>query len=219
MRFNLYVDGFNLYYGALRGQPYRWLDLRAFGQGLIRPSDELHRVRYFTARVRPRSQDPHAPERQGAYLRALSTLPDVAMHFGQFLASVRVMQRADGGGAVRVVRSEEKGSDVNLATHLLLDAFDDEFDAAIVVSNDSDLAEPIRVVQSRFDLPVGVAFPVLNRHRGGRRRPPSNTLREVATFVRFITGSSKNRRLLARCQFPETLTDDRGSFTRPPEWA
>ena len=82
MRFNLYVDGFNLYYGALRGQPYRWLNLRAFGQGLIRPSDELHRVRYFTARVRPLSQDPHAPERQGAYLRALATLPDVATHFG-----------------------------------------------------------------------------------------------------------------------------------------
>ena len=108
---------------------------------------------------------------------------------------------------------------MNLATHLLLDAFDDEFDAAIVVSNDSDLAEPMRVVQSRFGLPVGVAFPVLNRHRGGGRRPPSNTLREVATFVRFITGSSKNRRMLARRQFPETLTDSRGSFARPPEWA
>ena len=219
MRFNVYVDGFNLYYGALRGQPYRWLNLRRFAERLVRPGDEVHRIRYFSAPVRPLPRDPGAPERQAAYLRALGSLPRIELHYGQFLVSERMMPRADGAGAVRVIRSEEKGSDVNLATYLLLDAFDDDYDAAIVVSNDSDLVEPIRVVQSRFDRTVGVAFPVLNRNPGGKRRPPSNSLREVAAFVRFITGWSRNRRLLAECQFPETLTDARGSFTRPPEWA
>lgn len=61
MRFNVYVDGFNLYYGALRGQPYRWLNLRAFAQRLVRPTDEVHRIRYFTALVRPFPNDPEAP--------------------------------------------------------------------------------------------------------------------------------------------------------------
>ena len=40
MRYNVYVDGFNLYYGALRGQPYRWLDIRRFARGLLRSGDE-----------------------------------------------------------------------------------------------------------------------------------------------------------------------------------
>ncbi|MCY3655339.1 MAG: NYN domain-containing protein [Chloroflexi bacterium] len=219
MRFNVYVDGFNLYYGALRGQPYRWLNLRAFAQRLVRPTDEVHRIRYFTALVRPFPNDPEAPERQATYLRALGTVPGLHLHEGQFLVSERTMLRADGGGPVRVIRSEEKGSDVNLATHLLLDAFDDDYEAALVISNDSDLAEPIRLVQERFRRPIGVVFPVLSRNQSGERRPPSNALQRVAAFRRFITPSRRRRRLLAECQFPETLTDVRGTFSRPPAWA
>ena len=56
MRFNVYVDGFNLYYGALRGTPYRWLDLCAFARKLLRPGDELNRLRYFSALVMRRSK-------------------------------------------------------------------------------------------------------------------------------------------------------------------
>ena len=219
MRFNVYVDGFNLYYGALRGQPYRWLDLRRFASRLLGAGDELHRVRYFTARVHALPGDPDAPARQAAYLRALGTLPDVSVHLGAFLSSVRTMRRADGAGTVRVVRYEEKGTDVNLATHLLLDAFDGDCDGALVISNDSDLAEPIRVVQSRFGQPVGVVFPILNRNPDGRRRHPSDTLWSAATFERFVTGSRRHRRLLAACQLPAALADARGAFARPASWA
>ena len=219
MRFNVYVDGFNLYYGALRGRPYRWLDIRQFAQRLLRPDDELHRVRYFTARVRPFPNDPDASVRQATYIRALNTLPGVSVHFGRFLITRPMMLRADGRGSIRVIKSEEKGSDVNLAMHLLLDACDRDFEAALVVSNDSDLAEPVRVVQSRFHRPVGVAFPILNRSADGRRRPPSNTLLGVAAVRRFITNSRRRRRLLAESQFPATLADARGSFSRPPAWA
>ena len=219
MRFNVYVDGFNLYYGALRGQPYRWLDLRLFARGLLRSGDEVHRIRYFTAPVRPLPHDPGAPDRQAAYLRALGTLPDLSIHHGHFLAFERTMPRSDGRGFARVIRTEEKGSDVNLATHLLLDAFDADFEAALVISNDSDLAEPIRQVGERFGRAVGVALPILNRDTSGRRRQPSNTLRRAAAFQRFITDSTRHRRLLAECQFPEALADARGAFRRPPEWA
>ena len=217
MRFNVYVDGFNLYYGALRGQPYRWLDIRQFAAALLREDDEVQRVRYFTARVRPLPNDPEAPLRQGTYIRALRTLPDVSIHFGRFLVTQPTMMRADGAGPVRVLKSEEKGSDVNLATQLLLDACDDDFEAALVISNDSDLTEAVREVQARSGCPVGVALPVLSRDRSGNPRRPSKILRESASFVRHISNS--RRRLLANSQFPETLTDARGAFTRPPEWA
>ena len=219
MRFNVYVDGFNLYYGALRGRPYRWLDIRRFARTLLGPSDEVHRVRYFTSRIRPSRSDPEAYERQATYLRALQTLPDLSIHYGHFLISRVTMERADGAGSVPVIKTEEKGTDVNLATHLLLDAFDGDYEGALIVSNDSDLAEPIRQVQARFDRPVGVVLPILNHSGIGRRRVPSRELTVAATFDRRITNTRRRLRLLAACQFPETLTDARGSFTRPREWA
>ena len=217
MRFNVYVDGLNLYYGALRGQPYRWLDIRRFAAELLRPDDEVHHVRYFTARVRSLPDDPDAPQRQAAYLRALRTLPGVSLHFGRFLVTEPTMRRADGLGSVRVVRAEEKGTDVNLATHLLLDACDGDFEAALIVSNDSDLTGPVAEVQRRFGKSVGVALPVLNRDRDGNPRRPSRVLRESASFVRHI-GDSR-RRLLAACQLPVALADARGAFARPAAWA
>lgn len=218
MKVNVYVDGFNLYYGALKGQPYRWLDLEKFARGLLHPSDSVHRVRYFTARVKPTAYDVDAPTRQASYLRALSTLPSVSIHYGQFLASVARMPKADGTGLVQVMKTEEKGSDVNLATHLLLDASVGDFETALVVTNDSDLCEPIRQVRLRFDLPVGVVLPILNLNGDKTRRKPSVSLIRVASFDRRLEDNSKRRRLLAGAQFPNILTDANGTFTKPAGW-
>jgi hypothetical protein len=81
VRLNVYVDAFNLYYGCLRTSPYKWLDLLALSQRLF-PGDEIHRIRYFTALVSARADDPRKPQRQQVYLRALGTLPCVSIHFG-----------------------------------------------------------------------------------------------------------------------------------------
>ena len=58
---------------------------------------------------------------------------------------------------------EEKGSDVNLASHLLVDGFRDRYDLAVVISNDSDLTEPVRFVREDLNKPVGVLNPHPNR--------------------------------------------------------
>lgn len=218
MRVNVYVDGFNLYYGALRRQPYKWLNLEAFARGLLRPNDEINRIRYFTARVKPTAFDRDAPIRQASYLRALGTVPSISTHYGQFLASTVNMPRADGSGLVRVIKTEEKGSDVNLATFLLLDASEGAFDAALVITNDSDLCEPISQVIARFNLPVGVVLPVLNRNADGSPRKPSVSLIRAASFDRRLDNSRKRQRLLARSQFPETLSDGNGRFAKPATW-
>ena len=47
---NLYIDGFNLYYRALKDTPFRWLDLRRLAEILF-PEDAINRVCYFTARL------------------------------------------------------------------------------------------------------------------------------------------------------------------------
>jgi len=106
-----------------------------------------------------------------------------------------------------VLRTEEKGTDVNLATYLLVDCFDNDFDEAVVISNDSDLAFPIEQVISQFKKVVGV----INPHP---RRGLSGNLIKVASFhLRTI-----NKKVLATCQFPATLTDSKGTFTKPATW-
>jgi hypothetical protein len=81
---NVYIDGFNLFYGALRKTPCRWVDVDKLCQ-LLLPSNTLQAIKYFTALVSARPSDPDQPVRQQLYLRALKTLPKVSIHLGHFL--------------------------------------------------------------------------------------------------------------------------------------
>ncbi len=204
---NVYVDAFNLYYGSLKGTPYRWLDLGALCARLL-PKDQINRIRYFTATVSDRPDNPHAPQRQQIYLRALETIPSLSIHYGHYLSHVTRMPLANprrgGRRTVEVVKTEEKGSDVNLATFLLLDAFQGDCDVAVVISNDSDLKLPIEVAQNELGIRVGV----INPHSAARR---SRALRP--TFFKQIRSSA-----LAACQFPPVLVDARGEIRKPPSW-
>src|SRR5215203_357311 len=83
MRTNVYIDGFNLFYGCLKGSPYKWLDIEALCRRLL-PRDHINRIRYFTALVTARPGDLQQPVRQETYLRALETLPTVTVHLGEF---------------------------------------------------------------------------------------------------------------------------------------
>ena len=196
----VYVDGFNLYYGALRGQPYRWLDLCQFSRRLLKPYNSIRRIRYFTARVNPSKRDPRVSERQQLYLRALETIPDLSIHYGMFLGNP----------------PKEKGSDVNLASYLLMDAFDEAYRVALVISNDSDLAHPIEMVRERFGVRVGVVAPVLNRHPNGDQRRPSHRLREASDFL--VEVHRKKRRLLRDSQFPHEIAVGGRRIGKPPTW-
>lgn len=207
-RANIYVDGFNLYYGALKNSPYKWLDLDTLFRTIL-PSYDIHRIRYFSARISGRAGNPQAPSRQATYLRALRTLPNVSIHLGHFLTSEVFMPLAQplltGQKTVKVIKTEEKGSDVNLATYLIVDAMRGDCDVAAVVSNDSDLCEPIRIVQQEFNLPVGL----LNPHP----KPSQALLNLKPAFVRSIRSGP-----LSASQFPAQMTDARGKFTKPTVW-
>ena len=144
------------------------------------------------------------------YLRALATLPSVAVHFGFFQRSQKKMQLvqplADGTTMVKVHKLEEKGSDVNLATYLLLDAFQNEYDGAAVITNDSDLAEPIRITRDV----LGKRIEVLDPCGDGRT---SAELAKVATFYKPIRLGA-----IAASLFPAELTDRKGTFHKPATW-
>ena len=81
MKTIVYVDGFNLYYGSLRGTPCKWLNLQRLGE-LLLPQNGIIAIKYFTAKVSARPHDPDQPIRQQTYLRALHTLPNVEIMFG-----------------------------------------------------------------------------------------------------------------------------------------
>jgi hypothetical protein len=193
--------------GELRRPRHQWLDLDALSHRLF-PRDTIHRIRYFTARVNPKVSNPQSPQRQQAYLRALETIPHLTVHLGHFLTHPARMPlarpRAGGPTTAEVIKTEEKGSDVNLATYLLLDAFRRDSEIAVVISNDSDLKEPIAMTQRELGLQVGVVNPHPASHRSRALQP---------TFFKQLRVS-----VLPACQFPPTLRDARGTIHRPVGW-
>ncbi len=149
MRTYVYIDGFNFYYGLVKGSNLKWLDMSKMC-ALYLPGYQVDQIRYYTAYVAKRDDDPQQIERQRVYVRALRTIPNLSVHFGRFLSKEKDMYLAASTPGnpqfAKVVRTEEKGSNVNLATHLLYDGVQGLYDVAVVVSNDSDLeAAPIGV--------------------------------------------------------------------------
>lgn len=102
-------------------------------------------------------------------------------------------------------KTEEKGSDVNLAAHLLRDAYNRRFEVAVLITNDSDLLEPVRIVKDELQLPVGILNPHPGRH--------SKQLQQIATFIKRIRQAD-----LAAAQFPKVVFDSKGPIHKPAAW-
>lgn len=208
MKTMVYVDAFNLYYGAVKSTPYKWLNLLELSKKLLRTENVIVGIKYFTAKVRPRPDDPGQPTRQEIYFRALRTIPKFQIFFGPYLSHVVWMPLANPVAGekpfAQVIKTEEKGSDVNLASHLLVDAVDNVFDCAVIISGDSDLRAPVQLVQNRFKKPVGVFNP---------QKIKCRALEQTARFYKHIRESA-----LAASQFPPVLKDSQGAFHKPASW-
>jgi uncharacterized LabA/DUF88 family protein len=211
----VYIDGFNLYKNALRGPgaAYKWLDVQKLADDLF-PQHEVVKVRYFTAELKPREDDPQIVARQRAYLRALETLASVSIHLGhfQFHKSRFPVHPVELDGitgrtkTVMVKRPEEKGSDVNLASHMLVDAFSNRADIYVVISNDSDFAEPLRLMSEELGKTTGIVFPTEN---------VSKKLLSVGpTLIRHLREGP-----LSQAQLPNLLLDTQGrEICKPKKW-
>lgn len=155
-------------------------------------------------KIRPNDPDPDKPNRQQIYLRALKTISNLEIIEGTFLWHRVIMKNAKNSGYTEVIKTEEKGTDVNIAAHLLNDGYKGQYEVAIVISNDSDLVEPIKMVIGELSLPVIVVSPFNNN---------SIELKKIASSVRNI-----RKGVLAVSQFPDELEDQTGSFTKPASW-
>ena len=209
MKTNLYVDGLNLYYRAVRGTSFKWLNIQKLAENLL-PGDEILKIRYFTSLLHARTGDPDQPRRQYVYLRALSTIPDLEIHYGVFRSGVRRRQLAEPinglPNRVRVLHTEEKGTDVNLATRLLVDGFNGDYQQAVIISNDADFAGAMEYVRDSLGLRVTLVNP-------DRRKSSPKDLSNAATYVRRLWKSH-----LRRSQFPVALSDNVGVIRKPAGW-
>lgn len=219
LRVRGYVDGFNLYKGALEGSTYKWLDLAALCDRLA--GSRVDRVAFCTAPLVALPGDPGVVTRQQAYLRALSGNPRIDVFMGKFnkttprmrkipapgcecCSSVGVNPRCAccSGNTIQVQKFEEKGSDVQLAVQLVKDAYLDLFDLAVVISNDSDLQPAVDIV---IGLPLKEVMVVNPRKKG-----------------RSLNGSSRNflsRGLLHSSQMAPVVVDRDGRpVTKPTTW-
>lgn len=220
MRTIVYIDGFNLYYRMQKDRPsLKWVNPLRMAAAALARQHQIVQVNYYIARISARAHDPTAPARQATYLRALSTVPEVKIHEGSFMTSEPWMALANPPQAkpkgyswtlppphtVKVIKSEEKGSDVNLGSHLVRDAFTNAFDVGVVITNDSDLVEPIRIATREAGKRVGLLVPV---------KYPNQSLMNAASFYLHLRPGH-----LAAAQFPPTITLLDGSkIHKPAAW-
>jgi len=214
---NVYIDGFNFYYGCVKNTSYKWLDFSKFCS-LLFQQHTINRIRYFTARIQTipgasletNKRIKASIQRQSTYLRALKTIPNLSIHEGYFQTKTTQMPLTSpiegyNKKLVAVEKTEEKGTDVNIATYLLIDGFKRDYEMAIVISNDADLVEPIKLVKSELNLRIGIRHPYFNNH--------VSELSQVAEFYKPISEG-----ILKASQFPPVLSDAAGRITKPAQW-
>ena len=207
----IYIDGFNLYY-RLKKPPYKWLNLHKVCQYYLNPQQySIVQLKYFTAKVKRRLKDSSNITRQQLYLRALQTLPNIKIIFGQFkerevrgaLCDPKERKKLNKN-FVEVRKWEEKESDVNIATHIVADAHQNACDCAVLVSNDTDLKSPLKYVKENLEKEIGLISP---------RKYIHADLIKVSDFQERLTN-----KVLEQCQFSNTLKDSNGEFFCPPKW-
>lgn len=206
----VYIDGFNLYYTTLKGSPYKWIDLKGMCQRVLRPENDIITLKYFTADVSPTTSDPTVHARQQVFLRALAAhIPELEIIKGLFTSHVvtkKLYPPINGQRYASVLERKEKGSDVNLAVHLLNDAWLDRFDCAIIISGDSDLAESMRLVKAHHP---HKALGLLAGKKG-----TSKEMVKCADFTRHITV-----RALEQSQMPNPIIPSQGNpIHKPADW-
>jgi hypothetical protein len=212
----VYIDGFNLYYGACRRPGRRWLDLAALCARLL-PNDEILEIAYCTANVKRDPEDPQKQDRQRIYHSALRTIPNLKIHLGRFISKEvkgdLVQPQPPEPQKAVVATYEEKGTDVNIASLLLKDAYEGRFESAALISNDGDLKMPVEIVRTDLGLPVTVINPILDPHKRRSAALSPDPLPPNASFLQLKAIDVESS------QFPAEMASRKGGkLVKPADW-
>jgi len=235
LRTRIYVDGYNFYYGCLRGTPYKWLDLLLLfekhilpsamvlnSHGQIRASRLLQSpsIKYFTAKIiESVARAGDSVSSQARYHTALRKLHDgrVELIEGYYAVNRMKVKIVDAENPEKAPREcqeiqawkvEEKQSDVNLALQAYHDSITGQIDHAVIVTNDTDIAPALEMIRAHTDVRIGVVVPATGPHRS------ANT-----ELVRFAHWKREHINLdeLAACQLPRVIPGRKPTI-KPQSW-
>lgn len=230
LKTSIYIDGYNLYYGRLRGTQYKWLDVVALFSQITRsiePHSQIISVKFFTAPALPKFSR-HGKESmraQNDYHRALEAkYPD---KFEKVLGS-HVYEKDgtkmpvyvegnlfDKDNTVRVWRLVEKKTDVNLALSMYRDASKRALDQVVLISNDTDTEPAISALMEDFPaLKIGMIIPRGPQISGKKGRPASSSLINLAHWSRSYINDEE----LISAQLPEQVPTKKKPAKKPIHW-
>ena len=153
MRIRVFVDDMNLYNRVFKPLNIKWVDMEAMLLEQLQtkfPDAEIEKLILFTSIMNGKAGD-----KQRIYLSTLQKLsPKISIKEGRFVTRPKLLPVVDEesnltGNFENVLVSEEKGTDVNIATEIIKDSLSkerDKFDIVCLVTNDSDLLYPIEVL-------------------------------------------------------------------------
>jgi uncharacterized LabA/DUF88 family protein len=214
MRTFIYIDGFNLYYNTFRGERnkdnrgFKWLDLESFTSSILfkkYKKNEIVKTKYYTAHISG-AQDMGQVHRQNAYLRGLELHSNgLEIVYGKFLIQegYRPLVGSEENETVKVFLPEEKGSDVNLATHLVYEATQDQYDVAVVLTNDTDMSEAFKIVSTNLDKTIILI-------QAEHVKTAKSLKRHSFDVLKYDTSD------LEKNQLPDQIGS---KITRPKEWS
>lgn len=207
----VYIDGFNLYYGmkSRKWEKYLWLDLAKFSDAINPPNHKVVVTNYFTSRIKG-LDDPEKPKRQSMFLDAVETLkPAVEPIFGTYQAFQSHCKYCNNYVTCPHcnkphVKPNEKKTDVNIATVMLVDAFEEKCDTQILVSGDGDYENLLIELRRLFpEKSLIVAFPPKRRNNsliGINKCTDTFTIKKNAfsnsQFPRRIVFQSKGKKVI-----------------------
>lgn len=234
LRTRVYVDGYNFYYGCLKGTHYKWLDLYKLFLEHVLPSALIERdgqhvrsellpeaLQFFTATIIERAAKAHdSVSSQARYHTALRKLHDgririVEGYYSLTKARASRVDPADPNRPLRdcerveIWRLEEKQTDVNLALHAYHDAMTGQVDQVVIASNDTDLVPALRLIREHTPVTVGLVIPT----RDSERRPNADLAKYAHWVRRHLTDAE-----LAAAQLPRVVPGGKTPTVKPDSW-
>lgn len=227
----VYIDGYNLYYGRLRGTSFKWLDVVQLFQSLLLARDQserLEKVNLFTAHALANfsTNGKASVEAQSAYHRALLTKYRDRLEIiygthsydksGALLPEFVLNQAYDRTKRVRVWKIEEKKTDVNLALSMYRDASRGLYDRIILVSNDSDAEPALAAIRQDFPhIMIGVVMPIHPPKSGSTPdRRASGSLKNISDWsLPYLLDEQ-----LLQAQLPIKVPTNKKAILKPSHW-
>jgi 6-hydroxy-3-succinoylpyridine 3-monooxygenase len=234
LRTRVYVDGFNFYYGCLKGTSLKWLDLLSLFEKQVLPSITAeiggipltsyldHRaIKFFTAPILEKAAKANdSLSCQEKYHAALEKYDagrielikgyySLTESSAKLINSVRPKTWPRDCVDVPIWKLEEKQSDVNLALHALFDAMSGEIEHIVIVTNDTDIAPALQMIRSHSKAVVGLVIPTTDY-----KRMPNADLTKHAHWVRRQITLKE----MQSCQLPRVIADRKRPISKPDSW-